>query len=245
MKANWKIALMCLATFAFVACNQNAPVPPDDDDDLFGYEEPIKVDDQSVADWDDLDQTKISETVVPATPLWPALKKARVYADSVCIFFQLEFDPALMPSHTDNDGMHIYINADNSDETGGFWDLFAPERKGDVDFMFETHIWDGEGAESFAASYQFWSGPKNGEGWSWTENVEVSPKVSSMQFVGNNIIEGRLVIQLIPFKFNDVAFTIGFDIQQNWESVGLLPQANTPNGEQIGRAEKMLVTFDK
>lgn len=245
MKANWKIALMCLATFAVVACNQKNPPVVDDDDNLFGYKAPIKVDDKSVADWDALDQTKISETVVPDAPLWSALKKARVYADSVCIFFMLEFDPAQMTSHTDKDAMHIYINADNSDKTGGFWDLFAPVNKGDVDFMFETHIWDQTGVVQFATNYEYWAGPLNGEGWTWTPDASVSPKVSSMQFVGDNIIEGRLVVELIPFKFNATAFTIGFDIQQNWNSVGLLPQANTPDGELIGRAEKLLVTFDK
>ncbi len=245
MKTNWKVALMCLATIAMVACGDKNPPEGGGDGPDADYEAPIKVNDQSIADWDQLDQAKISEAVVPATPLYPALKKARVYADSVCIFYQLEFDPAQMVSHTDADALHIYINADNSDETGGYWDQFAPERKGDVDFMFEVHIWDGEGAVQFATNYEYWSGPTNGEGWTWTPNLEVSPKVSSAQFVGGNIIEGRLVLELIPFKFNNVAFTIGFDIQQNWESVGLLPQANTPNGEQIGRAEKLLVTFDK
>ncbi|MBQ7631142.1 MAG: hypothetical protein IJS82_00050 [Paludibacteraceae bacterium] len=245
MKANWKLALLCLATIAFVACNdKNKPVNPDDEN-LFGYEAPIQVNDKSVTDWDKLDQTKITEVVLPDAPLYSALKKARVYADSVCIFYQLEFDPTQMTSHTSADGLHIYINADNSDATGGFWDLFAPERRGDVDFMFEINLWDDNGAESFAFNYEYWSGPVNGEGWLWTPDESVALKVSSMQFVGDNIIEGRLVQELIPFKFDANAFTIGFDIQQNWDNVGLLPQANTPNGELIGRAEKMLVTFDK
>ena len=245
MKANWKIALMCLATFSFVACDPNKPDQPGDDDNLFDYVRPIEVNDKSIADWDKLDQSKVYEAVCPELPYLPGLLKMRVYADSVCIFYQLTFDPESMPSHTDVDVMHIYINADNSDETGGFWDLFDSPDKGNTDIMFEGAIWDANGTEiSYTPTFSTWSGAVNGEGWLWTE-APVSNKVSASQFVGDNIIEGRLVLELIPFKFNDKAFEIGFDIQQNFEGVGLLPQANRPDGDHIGRAKKLYVAFDK
>jgi len=244
MKANWKIALMCFATLAFVACKDKNGAD-DPGKSLFDYNPPIEINDHSIADWDNLDQSKVYEATLPESPLWSALQKVRVYADSVCIFYQLTFDPDQMTSHTDVDAMHIYINADNNDETGGFWDLFDSPNKGNTDIMFEGALWDANGMElSYEPSFSTWSGAPNADGWSWTE-VPVSNKVSSSQFVDNNVIEGRLVIELIPFQFNDRAFEIGFDIQQNWENVGLLPQANTPDGQLIGRSKKLYVAFDK
>ena len=246
MKFNWKVALMCVATLAMVACEKDKKDEGNGDGEkIFDYENPIEINDNSIADWDKLDQTKIAEAVAPNAPLWSALKKIRVYADSVCIYYMAVFDPAQMVSHTAVDVMHIYINADNSDATGGFWDLFAPAQKGDVDLMFEGPIWDDYGTQiSYEPSVSYWSGPLNGEGWNWSE-TPVSNKLSASQFVGDSIIEGRLAIELIPYKFNKKAFEIGFDIQQNFDNVGLLPQINTPDGQLIGRAKKLYVEFDK
>ena len=246
MKTTWKIALLCMATLAFVACDEkNKPDPGTDPGSLFDYVRPIEVNDQTLADWDKLDQTKISEATCPELPYFPALKKIRVYADSVCIFYSLHFDPAQMASHTDVDAMHIYINADNSDETGGFWDLFDSPDKGNTDLMFEGVLWDANGNEvSYTPTVSLWNGPLNGEGWLWAEQP-VSQKLSATQLIGDSIVEGRLAIELIPFTFNPKGFEIGFDIQQNWEAVGLLPQANRPDGDHIGRSKKLYVAFDK
>jgi len=247
MKANWKIALMCLATIAFVACkDKNNPDPdPDPDPDPSTYVSPIQINDQSIADWDKLDQSKVAVAVLPESPLYTGLKKMKVYADSICINYVIFFDPAEMESHTPVDAMHIYMDADNSDMTGGYWDQFDAPNQGNTDLMFEGPIWDDYGTQiSYVPTVSYWSGPLNGEGWLWAEQP-TSNKIGGSQFIGDSIIEGRLLIDLIPWKKWTDKFSIGFDIQQNWESAGLLPQGNSPDGELIGRSKKLLVTFDK
>lgn len=248
MKTNWKIALMCITMLAVIACKPKNPAEQpggEGGESMFDYIPPIAINDKSVADWDKLDKSKVSEATCANLPYFPGLKKMKVYADSVCIFYMLEYDPQEMASHTDVDGMHIYINADNNTETGGFWDLFAPINKGDVDIMFEGALWDADGNEfSYTPTFSTWSGQTNGEGWLWAEKP-VSNKVAGSQLVGDNIIEGRLVLELIPFTFDKVAFEIGVDIYQNFESVGLLPQGDRPDGDHIGRAKKLYVKFDK
>lgn len=257
MKLNWKIALCALATVVMVACKDKNPAvdpsgsgqdqPTDTTQGGGGGEEyvsPIKINDKSIADWDKLDQSKVAVTKITDDPLYTALKEARVYADQVYINFLLIFDPEEMMSHTDVDAMHIYLNADNSAETGGYWDQFDGPNQGNTDLMFEGSIWDADGLQiSYSPTVSQWSGELNGEGWLW-EELAAAGNLGGSQFIGDSIIEGRLIKQYIPWdKWTD-AFEIGFDIQQNWESAGLLPQANTPNGEQIGRAKKLLVTFD-
>lgn len=261
MKANWKIALMCLATLAFLACNKDKnpatdPGTTPTEDTIPGggdqggggdgeYTSPIKINDNSVADWDKLDQSKVAVFNMPEDPLYTAMKTIKVYADQVYINYMIIFDPAEITSRTPNDGMHIYMDADNSAETGGYWDQFDGPNQGNTDLMFEGPIFGETGENiSYAPSVSKWAGALNGEGWLW-EELPAASNLGASQFVGDNIIEGRLVKQYIPWdKWTD-QFSIGFDMQQNWESVGLLPQANTPDGELIGRAKKLLVTFDK
>lgn len=265
MKANWTIALMCAATIAMVACqdknqpsasgsgssdNTNptdtttTPTDPTDPTDST-YVSPISIRDKSIADWEKLDQSKVAIAKVTGDPLYTALKEIRVYADNVYINFLLKYDPEEFTVASEGDFLHIYMNADNNDETGGYWDQFDGPNQGNTDLMFEGVLWDAEGNTfSYSPTVSAWAGETNGEGWLW----EVLPSASTIagsQIVEDGIIEGRLIKQYIPWADWKDAFEIGFDIQQNAESVGLLPQADTPDGEHIGRAKKLLVTFDK
>lgn len=261
MKANWKLVLMLVATMTFVvSCkdkkdepqnnnqteNPTNPTDPSTPSTPGTYTSPIKINDKSITDWDVLlAQSKVSVAELPASPLYTGLKKIMVYADSVCINYCLFIDPAEMVSHTPVDAMHIYMDADNSDATGGYWDQFDGPDQGNTDLMFEGPLWDDyETQISYVPTVSYWAGPLNGEGWLWDEQP-TSNKIGGSQFVNDSIIEGRLIIELIPWKAWTDAFTIGFDIQQNWESAGLLPQGNTPDGELIGRAQKLFVKFDK
>ena len=256
MKLNWRIALCALATVVMVACKDKKEVtdpgtdPGTQTEDTTkqqptDYTSPIKINDKSIADWDKLDQSKVAVAKLPNDPLYTALKEIRVYADQVYINYIVIFDPEEMISHTPLDVMHIYMNADNSDETGGYWDQFDAPDQGNTDLMFEGPIW-GDNSEqiSYNPAVSVWAGALNGEGWLW-EEVDAAGSLGASQFVEDGIIEGRLIRQYIPWNKWTDAFEIGFDIQQNYESVGLLPQGNTPNGELIGRARKLYVTFDK
>lgn len=260
MKANWKIALMCVTMVAFVSCNPKNPATnpgetPSTDTVPGGgqggggeeeYTSPINVRDKSMADWDKLDPAKVAVATLPSDPLYTAIKKIMVYADNVYINYAVFYDPAEMVSRTpEGDGMHIYMDADNSDETGGYFDQFDAIGEGNTDLMFEGPIFDESGnGISYNPTVSAWAGELHGEGWEW-ELLPSGSTIGASQFIGDSIIEGRLIKQYIPYEKWTDAFTIGFDIQQNWESVGLIPQGNTPDGELIGRAKKLLVTFDK
>lgn len=261
MKANWKIALMCLTMVAFaVSCKpKNQPTDPGTTPSTDsvpsvdpGYVSPINVKDNSVADWDALDQTKVAVANVTAEPYFSGLKQLKVYSDGIYINYMLVFDPTIYTSHVGaKDGMHIYMNIDNSAETGGFFDLFADAA---VDLMFEGALFDDMGnAIPYAPTMYKWNGNEGGlpserdvKDWD-TDWEEVGSIKGESQMVGDNIIEGRLVVGLISDKFADEGFGIGFDIQQNWGEVGLLPQldAQGEEGEFIGRTNMLFVPFDE
>ena len=257
MKANWKIALMCFATLAFVACKNSKksdePTPPSPGPDP-SYVSPIDVKDKSVADWDKLNQAKIAVANITAEPYWDGLKQLKVYADEVYIYYLLEYDPAQYTSHTQADGMHVYFDMDNSDETGGFFDEFADAA---ADIMLEGPRWDD--ATGTAISYMptpyAWKGnagpgtlPAERDVKDWDADWEQAGNAvkGESQFVGDKYIEGRLLVDLIPGTFAQT-FGIGFDLQQNWNNIGLLPQldAQGAEGEFIGRTNMLKVTFDK
>ena len=247
MKANWKIALMCIAAIAMIACKKDKKDEPSTTggDDPTEYVSPIKINDGSIDDWAKLDQSMVAVAELPDDPLYTAIKKVMVYADKVYINYVIFYDPAEIVSRTPEDAMHIYMDADNSDETGGYFDQFDAIGKGNTDLMFEGSIFDESGAGiSYNPSVSEWAGELNGEGWEW-ELLPSGSTVGASQFIGDNIIEGRLIKQYIPWNNWKDQFSIGFDMQQNWESVGLIPQGNSPDGELIGRSKKLLVTFDK
>ena len=264
MKAKWTFALMCVAMVAFVACKpQNNPTDPgtNPSTDTIGgggggeeYASPINVKDNSVADWDALDPTKVAVANVTEEPYFDGLKQVKVYSDGIYINYMLVFDPNIYKSHVGaKDGMHIYMNIDNSAETGGFFDLFADAA---VDLMFEGELFDDQGnAVPYSPNMHRWVGQEGGlpaerncdaaGGWDVAWEPAGSVRGES-QIVGDNIIEGRLIVGLISDKFAAEGFGIGFDIQQNWGEVGLLPQldAQGEEGEFIGRTNMLFVPFD-
>jgi len=253
MKANWKLALMCVATLAMVACKDKNPAEGGGGgggSSLDGYNPPIDVTDKSLADWDKLDQSKVAVEVLTAQhPYWDGLKKIQVYADSICIFYALTFDPAVITAPNETAGYHIYMNADNDPNTGGHWDLFGPANKGNEDLLFEGSVWDNAGNQTsyLPPHVEYWSGPTGGDDWKWTEIANINEQISLSQFVSDGVIEGYLVRDLIPWKRWSSAFEIGFDLyDDNYTTRGLLPQGDAiDNGQQIGRKAKMKVTFDE
>lgn len=252
MKANWKLALLCFATLAMVACkDKNAPGGGGGGGhSMEGYNPPIDVTDKSLSDWDKLDPAKVAVAELTAKrPYFSALKKIQVYADSICIFYALTFDPAEITTPSETAGYHIYMNADNDPETGGHWDLFGPQNKGNEDLLFEGSVWDNDGNRTsyLPPHVEYWSGPVGGDDWKWTEIANIDADISLSQFVSDGVIEGYLIRDLIPWKKWSSAFEIGFDLyDDNYTGVGLLPQGEaTDNGQQIGRQPKLKVTFDE
>jgi hypothetical protein len=180
------------------------------------------------------------------------LKSVKVYADEMYINLLVEVNDDVVVDRAWTP-FHVYFNADNDATTGGFGDQWLTA---DVDLMLETAIFADGAAQYNPAVFKWWGG--NGEsGWLWTdpngvadetngwgaEIPEGSMPIGNAQMV-NGKIEIQLMWELIPAKWGD-KFTVGFDIQQSWTSVGILPNAaDAEDGSEV-LAEKLEVTFNK
>lgn len=263
MKANWKFALMCAAALAFVACGPKDKPGTDDPDDP---EEPsfvskVNVRDASVAEWDNLPANFVASATLPEGALHKGLKAVKVYADQLYVNYYFEFDEAIVVDRSWTP-VHIYFNADNDNTTGGYLSEFAD---GNAEFMLEGAIFSDDAAIDFnPAVFQWWGDAGGGiedqtesTGWHWTDPTRPNDEadgwgaivptgslpIGESQLVGNNIIEGHLLRELIPYPFAET-FGVGFDIQQNWSSCGVLPQGPADENGAQGKVNKIVVKID-
>lgn len=240
----FKFALMCAAALALVACEPkpgNEPDEPTTDEPIEDeYVSPVKVDDNSLADWDNLPAEFVFTAANVEGSSNDALNKITVYADEVYINILVEYnteheliDKAVTP-------FHLYFNADNDATTGGWEDQWTSP---DIDIMFEGALFS-EGAAVLYEPLMFAYGDAPGTNvWSWSELTQAAP-VCASQWVGDKL-EIQLLWELIPATWGD-AFTMGADIQDaGWNSVGFLPNAADDELGNKVLVEKMLVTFDK
>ena len=258
----FQIAFLCAALVACVACKQTTtevedlcevcgenPCVCEDEKE---YVNPISLTDGSLTDWDKLDAKFVATTTHTEGASMDGLKSVKVYADEMYINLLVEVNDDVVVDRAWTP-FHVYINADNDATTGGFGDQWLTA---DVDVMLETAIFADGAAQYNPAVFKWWGG--NGEsGWLWTdpngvadetngwgaEVPEGSMPIGNAQMV-NGKIEIQLMWELIPAKWGD-KFTVGFDIQQSWTSVGILPNAaDAEDGSEV-LAEKLEVTFNK
>lgn len=265
MKANWKLALMGIAALAFVACeqkpnnNENDPDDPQEQE----YVQKINVNDGTLADWANVPAEKIVSCQLTDDAALLGLKSVKVYADKYYIFIQAEPDPETI-TELGWVPFHVYINTDNSDATGGYSDQFADAN---ADILFEGAVFGSETATTLAEAAIPWApgvfhwwGEVGGSGWNW-QNPDEEPTAdnkwgadigegelqgTTSQFV-DGIIEIQIMRELVPTPagWNEDAFGIGFDIQQNWSSVGVMPLVAPTEENPYGYTAKLTVTVDK
>ena len=219
----------------------------------------IDVTDGSLADWDALPAEFVFSADCPADAAMLGLKSVKVYATAMYINILME------PNKDDITDLewvpfHVYIDADNSDATGGYGDEFTDPN---ADILCETAIISGGEPYSYNPAVFKWWGEVGADGWNWTD-----PSVAEHtadDFWGAMIGEGQLPvgasqkvgdkyeIQLlrellgtaIDFAMNETEFGIGFDIQQNWSSVGILPCASATDENPAGHVAKLKVKINK
>lgn len=261
MKANWKIALMCVAAIAMIACDKKNHNNDDPDDPSGNFVSKVSVTDNSIAEWENLPAEFVVSTVCPEDALQTALKSAKVYADKVYINILVEFDPEDI-TEREWTPFHVYLNTDNSDATGGYSDQFLDPN---ADVLLETAVFCQGAAYDYNPGVFRWWGEVGGEGWNWTEYpsdyytdgdglnwgsivAEGSAPIGHSQIIDGKYIEIQLLRELIPSPiagWNADAFGIGFDIQQNWSSVGVLPIGEPDENNAAGWASKLQVRIDK
>ena len=251
----FKFALLCAAALAIVACKpQNGPDNGDNDGDESEYVSPVSVTDGTAADWDALPAAYVATTVHAEGASMDGLKSVKVYADEMYINLLVEVNAEVV-TDLKWTPFHIYINADNNAATGGFGDQWITP---DVDVMLETAIYAEGAVNAYNPAVFKWWGADGESGWLWTDpEVEATAEngwgalvpegsmpIGAAQAVEGGKIEIQLLWELIPANWAD-KFTVGFDIQQSWNSVGILPNAaDAEDGSEV-LAEKLEVTFKK
>ena len=255
-----KFALLCAAAIAMVACGGDKPENkcPDCGNDPctcvpdVEYVNPIDITDGTAADWDALPAAYVATTTHADGASMDGLKSVKVYADEMYINLLVEVNADVV-TDLEWTPFHVYFNADNNAATGGFGDQWITP---DVDVMLETAIFADGAAQYNPAVFKWW-GADGESGWLWTDPNGVADETNgwgalipegSMPIGNAQMVNGKIEIQLmwelIPANWAD-KFTVGFDIQQSWNSVGILPNAaDAEDGSEV-LAEKLEVTFNK
>ena len=200
--------------------------------------------DGDFSDWAALDPTKISETYGDEDATHPVLEMAVVYADANYVYVYFEYDAESIEHEPDVEHVpfHIYINTDGDATTGGFGDQWADAC---IDFLLEGFIYpDGAEIGSYDPGACSWSGEVTGSGWKWAE-------LAGGGFCEGAGVEGkyelainRSVVAATGFPIADT-FSIGFDIQQGWNSVGILPNEAPSEENPAGLGMTLEVVTDK
>lgn len=249
----FKFALMCAAALAMIACEpQNKPDDENNDEEEQEYVQIVKVDDSTLADWDNVPAAYLATTTHVEGASMDGLKSVKVYADQMYIFLLVEVNDDVVTDRAWTP-FHVYLNTDNSATTGGFADQWVT---GDVDVMLETAIFADGAAQYNPAVFKWW-GEVGAAGWNWTDPEvpataengwgalvpEGSSPIGAAQMVDGKV-EIQLLRELIPGTWAADKFTVGFDVQQSWSSVGILPNAaDAEDGSEV-LAEKLEVTID-
>lgn len=237
-----KILSFLAMTASILAISVSCSKPNDDEDeDDSGKKEeyvaPIKID-GDFSDWAKL--TSVAEAKCDPEATKTALKVVKVYADAVYVFVYFEWDKDQITHEPDVEHVpfHCYINTDGDASTGGFGDEFSDAC---ADIMFEGFIYpDGAKVGSYEPGVYEWVGEVNGTGWDgcWNDLGEFNGLCAGAGIEGK--YEFQIARELLPKKLAD-NFSIGFDIQQSWDSVGLLPNASATDDNPGGLAPSLQV----
>lgn len=216
----------------------------------------IDVTDNSLEDWKALPAEYVVSYACPENAALLGLKGVAVYATEMYINILVEPN---MDDITDLNSVpfHVYIDLDNSDATGGYGDEFTDAN---TDILCEASLY-GEGAPIVYNPAVFkWWGEVGGSGWDWSDpSVEDGPEnfwgaiIGEGQLpVGNSqYVDGKFEIQLLRellgtvHPMSDTEFGIGFDIQQAWSSVGILPIGEDTEENPGGHVAKLKVKINK
>ena len=216
----------------------------------------IDVTDNSLEDWKALPAEYVVSYACPEDAAMLGLKGVAVYATEMYINILVEPN---MDDITDLSWVpfHVYLDIDNSDLTGGYGDQFTDAN---TDILLETAVFgEGEPIVYNPAVFKWW-GEVGGSGWDWTDpSVEHDGSdfwgaiIGEGQLpVGNSqYVDGKFEIQILRellgtvHEMSDTEFGIGFDIQQNWSSVGILPIGPATEEDPSGYMPKLKVKINK
>ena len=236
------LAMTASILMVSVSCNKNNG----DEDDPDGPDEPEYVApitiDGEFADWAKLPSANVAEAKCDPEATKTALKVVKVYADPVYVFVYFEWDKDQITYEPDVEHVpfHCYINTDGDASTGGYGDEFSDACS---ELLFEGFVYpDGAKVGSYEPGVHEWTGEPNGTGWEWNDLGEFNGLCAGAGIEGK--YEFQIARELMPKKLAD-NFSIGFDIQQGWESVGVLPNTHVTDDNPGGLAPSLQVKTKK
>lgn len=240
--------LAMAATVLVVSCNKDNGGTKDKGKDKgkTQYEQPIKID-GNFEDWAKLDATKIATATCDPEATKTALKTVKVYADNVFVFVYIEWDKDQISAEKDVEHVpfHMYINGDGNAATGGYADQWSDACS---DLLLEGMLFDGDNWAGYDPGAYKWIGEANASGWGWEPDGE-NVLASGSGLCSGAGIEGKyeiaLVREIYPLGKLADTFSIGFDIQQNWDSVGLLPNGHVTDENPSGTVPSLQVVTVK
>ena len=134
----------------------------------------ISVEDNSLADWNNLPSKDVYESTCPDDAQYLGLKQVKVYTDTISGYINIIVEPnTVAVSDLELIPFHILLNTDNTDETGGnvFFD------KPYANIMLEGFLYS-EGAPcAFQPTVFEWCGEVGDFGWNWIPD-SVAPGTS-------------------------------------------------------------------
>lgn len=213
--------------------NQEQKDPENQEPEEPEYVAPITID-GDFADWAKLDPTKMSVATCAAEPKWTGLKVLKVYMDEAFMFVYFEYNDADIPDKSAVQG-HVYFDADNNEATGGCSNQWEP---GCIEYMGEGKFFSGDVAVSFDPSLSIWVGEPLAQGWEW-ESVMPSGSGLFNGKGGNGKYEMAMLREAFPELGDEFGF--GMDIQQAWNSVGVLPNAELSDDNPTGKGSLLKV----
>ena len=232
------LAMTASILMVSVSCNKNNG----DEDDPDGPDEPEYVApitiDGEFADWAKLPSANVAEAKCDPEATKTALKVVKVYADPVYVFVYFEWDKDQITHEPEVEHVpfHCYINTDGDASTGGYGDEFSDACS---ELLFEGFVYpDGAKVGSYEPGVFKWTGDVNGTGWTWEDLGEFNGLCAGAGIEGK--YEFQIARELLPMKLAD-KFSIGFDIQQGWESVGVLPNSHVTDDNPGGLAPSLQV----
>ena len=254
MKKFFALAAIFAATMiSFTACEEDKPVGPGPDETPADvceecgknpceceeeYVSPITID-GDFADWNNLDAAYVATASCNADAKWTALEKVKVYCDGVYLNVYFEFsddeiaDRAWVP-------FHVYINQDASEAAGN--DQFLGQ--GGQDWLLEGAVMaDGDFCSYNPALFSY-DGAEDTVEWAYGEVLPEGSGIGSGAGAGTKYEFALMVEMLQGVELSDT-FTIGFDIQQSWNSVGVLPNTAIADDNANGAVKMLEVTIKK
>ena len=197
-------------------------------------------------DWAALEKGTYSQTFGDEDATHPALTHCKVYATASKIYVYIEWDTDMVAyeSGVEHVPFHCYINTDGDASTGGYADQFSDACS---DVLTEGWLYDSAGMGSYDPGIYPWIGEANASGWGWGDAI----LPDGSEFGVGAGVEGKYEFALdratlagLGFPVAD-EFSIGFDIQQNWDSVGILPNAAPSEDNASGVVPSLRVVTQK